>query len=229
MILAGLQKNSMIDFPGKLSCVVFLTGCNFSCAYCHNPDLARGIYPQSMTMDELSAFLNERRHFLEGVVITGGEPTLWPQLPDLCRVIREQGLAVKLDTNGSRPAMLMDLIESGQLDYIAMDIKTVPDRYAPAFCDHQNAAGICQSIDIIKNCSLDYEFRTTCAKPLINESIIEQIALRIQGARRFNLQNFHSANILAPHCLDDHPGFTPEQMERLCTVAARWVACCSIR
>jgi pyruvate formate lyase activating enzyme len=154
---------------------------------------------------------------------------LYPELSDLCRVIREQGLAVKLDTNGSRPGVLAQLIESGRLDFIAMDIKTAPESYKPALCDHKNAAGIPQSIDIIMKRGMDYEFRTTCVKPFINELIVERISRTIQGARRFTLQNFHSANLLAPQYLDTDPGFTPQQMQQLCTAAAPWVASCSVR
>ena len=110
LTIAGLQKTSLIDFPGKVSCVVFLTGCNFKCPYCHNPDLALGRYPARMAMTELSAFLARRLTLLDGVVITGGEPTLHAELPVLCRHIRDMGLAVKLDTNGTHPQMLGELI-----------------------------------------------------------------------------------------------------------------------
>ena len=229
MIIAGLQKNSLVDYPGRLSCVVFLTGCNFTCPYCHNPLLARGSYPQRIRMDTLLGFLSERRTFLDGVVITGGEPTLAPGLADLCRAVRELGLAVKLDTNGSQPGVLARLLESGLLDYVAMDIKTVPGAYSPVFCDREHAAGIEESIRTILTCGLDYEFRTTCVKPLITESLIEQIACAIQGARRFTLQKFHPTDMLAPECLADDPAFTPGQLQRLRAVAAPWVERCAIR
>ncbi|MBR9981399.1 MAG: anaerobic ribonucleoside-triphosphate reductase activating protein, partial [Desulfatitalea sp.] len=129
MILAGLQKNSLIDFPGRVSCVAFVTGCNFACPYCHNPMLARGAYPQRITVPQLLDFLLPRRKLIDGVVISGGEPTLHPGLPDLCRAIRNAGMAVKLDTNGSRPAVLDRLIHLGLVDFVAMDIKTAPASY----------------------------------------------------------------------------------------------------
>jgi pyruvate formate lyase activating enzyme len=229
VIIAGLQKNSLIDYPGKLSCVVFLTGCNFTCPYCHNPLLARGTYPQRIQMDALLSFLSERRNFLDGVVITGGEPTLAAGLPDLCRAVGKLGLAVKLDTNGSRPDVLSGLLASGLLDYIAMDIKTIPGNYSPVFCDRDNAAGIVESIQTILTCGLDYEFRTTCVKPFISEPLIEQIARTIQGARRFTLQNLHAADMLASEYLPDRPAFTARQMQRLRDVAAPWVRRCSLR
>ena len=131
MILAGLQKNSFIDFPGKISCVLFTTGCNFICPYCHNADLARGEYPARFELAQVIDFLKSRRGMLEGVAITGGEPTLDGEIVDLCQAVKSLGYPVKLDTNGSRPAVLRGLLEQRLVDFVAMDIKAPLNDYAP--------------------------------------------------------------------------------------------------
>ncbi len=234
MILAGLQKTSLIDFPDKICCVVFVTGCNFTCPFCHNPELARGSFPQRIALDQLLAFLEPRRTLLDGVVISGGEPTLSPGLATLCRAIRALGLAVKLDTNGSRPEVLARLIEEHLLDYIAMDVKTNLSHYGPPLVTAEAAgplgAGLRRSIHLIMASGLDYEFRTTCVRPFVDENIIINIAQAIRGARRYVLQPFRDVSLLEPTFFAGQaPGFTPPEMERLRAAAAPMVAQCSIR
>ena len=130
MVFGGLQKQSLIDFPGKLSCVLFTSGCNFDCPYCHNPDLVNGHTPRPLVLKEgnIYDFLEMRKDFLDGVVISGGEPTLHGDLIDTCRKIKQMGFPIKLDTNGSRPATISNLLDEECIDYIAMDIKTEPLR-----------------------------------------------------------------------------------------------------
>ena len=238
MILAGLQKTSLIDFPDKIGCVVFVTGCNFTCPFCHNPELARGRFPQRITPDQLLAFLEPRRTLLEGVVISGGEPTLSPGLATLCRAIRGLDLAVKLDTNGSRPEVLARLIEEGLLDTIAMDVKTDLPHYAPPLIAAEEVGSIGaglrqsiqQSIHLIMTSGLDYEFRTTCVRPFVDEKIIIDIAQAIQGARRYALQPFRDVSLLDPTFFAGQaPGFSPSEMEQLRAAAAPMVAQCFIR
>ena len=151
MIFGGIQKSSLIDFPGKVACVLFLSGCNFRCPYCHNPELVLGkpAAVPSLEEDAVFAMLETRRGFLDGVVISGGEPTLDPGLPTLCKTIRGMGFSVKLDTNGSRPYVLSRLMEDGLIDYVAMDLKTVPDQYAPHFWKNGRPADILKSIQLI--------------------------------------------------------------------------------
>lgn len=238
MILAGLQKTSLIDFPDKICCVVFVTGCNFTCPFCHNPELARGRFPQRITLDQFLAFLEPRRSLLDGVTISGGEPTLSPDLAALCRAIRGLGLAVKLDTNGSRPQVLARLIEERLVDYIAMDLKTDLSHYGPPLVPAGEASptgadlrqSIHQSIKLIMASGLDYEFRTTCVRPFVDEKIIINIAQAIQGARRYVLQPFRDVSLLAPTFFAGRAaGFTPIEMEALRAGAAPWVATCLIR
>lgn len=230
MVIAGLQKNSLIDFPGKIASVVFVTGCNFACPFCHNPELARGRYPQRITVDQLLAFLAPRRSLLDGVVISGGEPTLAAGLADLCHCLRGLDLAVKLDTNGSRPDVLDRLFSRHLVDYVAMDIKTALEGYAPPLAPLQVRPKIARSIRLIMDSGLDYEFRTTCVRPFVDETIITAMAREIQGARHYILQPFRQQHLLDPAYFDDSDAaFCQQGMARLQALAAPWVQRCSIR
>ena len=231
LTVAGLQKTSLIDYPGRVSCVVFLTGCNFRCPYCHNPELALGRYPARIALAELSAFLAKRLTLLDGVVITGGEPTLHAELPVLCRHIRDMGLAVKLDTNGTHPQMLEELIREGLLDYVAMDLKTALDTYHPSWCPAGSGASVRQSIQVIMSSGVDYEFRTTCAPGFVDESLMARMAVAIRGARRYFLQNFNPAIMLDPdYChMRSCRQLSTKEMNALAEIAAPLVASCSVR
>ncbi len=230
MILAGIQKNSLIDYPGKVACVVFVAGCNFACPYCHNPDLALGRYPERISVDELIRFLQPRRLLLDGVVITGGEPTLTPMLAELCRSIRNLGLEIKLDTNGSRPDVLAQLMEERLVDYIAMDLKTAIEGYAPVLVADAVKPLIVQSIKLIKTGRVDYEFRTTCVRPFVDEQLIVPMAQAIEGARRYVLQPFRKALLLQPDFFGQaNPSIPPRELKQLQTLAAPWVQQCLIR
>jgi pyruvate formate lyase activating enzyme len=230
--IGGLQKHSFIDYPGKVSCVVFLAGCNFDCPYCHNPQLtgAPSRRPAAVTGEELFAFLGERRGFLDGVVISGGEPTLNPDLPDFCSRVKQLGYAVKLDTNGSRPRMIARLIREGLVDYVAMDIKTDPERYEGCIAGRCDGSALLASLQVVMASALDYEFRTTCVKPLVTADAVERIARLIQGCRRYVLQPFKEADLLHPeffNALD--PACSPAEMDRLKCIAEPWVQTCRVR
>lgn len=230
MLFAGLQKNSLIDYPGKVSCVAFVTGCNLACPFCHNPDLALGRYPQRITRQEFLQFIEPRRTLLDAVVISGGEPTLIPELADMCRAVHDLGLAVKLDTNGSRPEVLTHLINQGLVDYIAMDIKTTPDRYAPVLTNAEIGRCVERSIALIIQSRVDYEFRTTCVRPFVDDERIGAIASIIQGARRYVLQTFRPAVLLRPDFFTAvNPGFSSSSMQRLRRLAEPFVAECLVR
>ena len=232
MNLGGIQKNSLIDYPGKLSCVLFLSGCNFDCPYCHNPDLAKGCArcPFFDGEEQLFSFLDKRKHFLDGVVISGGEPTLQQDLETLCRRIKQMGYPVKLDTNGSRPEVLEKLLGQKLVDYVAMDVKTDPQRYAPAICRKKDPSAVLASIKLIMAEAPDYEFRTTCVRPLVDEGVVERIAQRIAGARLYALQHFEDGCVLHPEYFHHpHPGFDQETLETMRDMAAPYVQRCSIR
>lgn len=231
MIFAGLQKNTLIDYPGKVACVVFLTGCNFTCPYCHNPELARGRWPQRISRGQFLDFLIPRKKLLDGVAISGGEPTLHPELADLCRRIHDLDLPVKLDTNGSRPEILEQLFDNQLVDYVAMDIKTAIDRYAPPLAPTEVSPAVEKSIQLIMTRARDYEFRTTCVRPFVDEAIMPQIASSIRGARRYVLQPYRSETILRPAFFSDSRagGFSSQQMAELKAIAAPHVETCIVR
>ncbi len=207
MKIGGFEKYSFIDFPGCISSVVFTRGCNFHCPYCHNPDLVRpaGDDPAaSVSEDDILAYLEKRRKYIDGVVVTGGEPFLQPDLPDFCRKIKALGLSVKIDTNGSMPERLTALIDDGLADYIAMDVKTAPDRYVPLLATDINPESIRKSIEIILASGLPHEFRTTCIKPIVDEAAFHVIAGLVDGAALYALQVPRAENVLDPSFFSRH-------------------------
>lgn len=189
MIFGGIQKTSVIDYPSKISCILFVQGCNFRCPYCHNPQLVGPGQPQSPVFEqEVFAFLSERKTWIDGVVITGGEPTLQDDLFDFCKRIKDLGFSVKIDTNGSRPEVVQDLVSSRLVDYIAMDMKTDPDRYVPVIAEAVDPDRIRESARSILASGLDHEFRTTCIKSIVDADAVRAIGKIIKGARRYVLQ-----------------------------------------
>ena len=176
MKIAGLQKMTLLDFPGKVACTVFLDGCNFRCPFCHNTPLLDGKAEALMTEEELFAFLQKRKGILDGVCVTGGEPTLQKDLPEFLGKIKAMGYAVKLDTNGYRPEILKAVVEQGLIDYVAMDIKNGPDRYSETTGIPVNLKKIEESIQYLVSDKVDYEFRTTVAEPLHDEQSMEAMA-----------------------------------------------------
>ena len=231
MIIAGLQKVSLIDYLGKVSCVVFLSGCNFDCPYCHNPDLVRWGAPAALLDKmEVYGFLQKRREVLDGVVISGGEPTLQKDLFSFCDKIKQFDYPIKLDTNGSRPEVIERLIHEGLVDYIAMDIKTEPSHYSPYIVRDYDPGDILSSIQVIMESGILYEFRTTCVKPIVCEAAIERIAETIKGARRYALQRFRNRKVLHPEFFDGTVAFyTEDELRQLKTIAGKWVKKCVVR
>ena len=176
MKIVGIQKLTLLDYPGKVACTVFLNGCNFRCPYCHNAELL-GDGEEVMTVAGLLAFLRKRQGILEGVCITGGEPTLHPELPALLGEVRALGYAVKLDTNGYRPEILEAVLNQGLVDYVAMDLKNGPEFYAETVGLAQvELAKIRQSIRLLMDSPVDFELRTTVANPLHSGETITSMA-----------------------------------------------------
>ena len=232
MVSGGFQKNSLIDYPGKISCVLFLSGCNFECPYCHNPDLVKGRLPSPNFFHEKAVygFLERRKGFLDGVVISGGEPTLQQDLVSLCEKIKKMGYQIKLDTNGSRPRVIKKLIDEGLIDYIAMDIKADPLRYLPSIKKNYNPTKILSSIQIIMESALAYEFRTTCVKPIVDKQVIENIARTIEGAMLYVLQDFNNSRILHPEFFEGiEARYDKNELLELKSIANPWVRKCEVR
>ena len=198
MLILGLQKMTLLDFPGKIACTVFLGGCNFRCPFCHNASLAMPDGSgEAISVEDFLAFLDARRGRLQGVCISGGEPTLHHDLPELIREIKSRGFAVKLDTNGTNPQMLLSLINDGLLDYVAMDIKNSPEKYE-ATTSFSGIEKIRESVQFLLQCRVDYEFRTTVTGNLHTAEDFEKIGCWIAGAKRYFLQKFQdSGEILA--------------------------------
>ena len=195
MKIHGLQKMTLLDFPGRVACTVFLGGCDFRCPFCHNFELIDGSTPPVMEKEELLRFLEKRNGLLDGVAITGGEPCLHPGLPQLLSEIRALGFATKLDTNGFHPQMLETILINGLVDYVAMDIKNSPEKYART-CGLEtiDMEPIYRSVALLMSGETEYEFRTTVVNELHEASDFEAIGEMIAGAKQYFLQAFTDRN-----------------------------------
>ncbi len=201
MEISGLIKNSFVDYPKNIACVVFTAGCNMNCWYCHNHDL---ISETKGEIDEEYVFslLEERKRFLDGVVITGGEPTLQPDLTEFIKKVKAIGLNVKLDTNGTNLSVVKNLVNAGLLDYIAMDVKAPLSKYS-VITSVPNIQEIKDSIEYIKNCGVDYEFRTTFAPNLTSDDI-KQLVKDIGFVKNYALQQYRKPEHIVKEILKPH-------------------------
>ena len=214
MIIAGLQKSSLIDYPNEIAAVVFTSGCNFRCPFCHNGGLLEDKKSQKITPEEVLDFLKTRQNKLQGVVISGGEPTLHKDLEDFIIKIRDLGFKIKLDTNGSNPSVLIDLVNKNLIDYVAMDIKSPIKKYKEATNSNIDTENIKESIDFLLKGKVDYEFRTTVVKESLSFDDFRIIAQEIKGAKRYFLQKF-----ISEHAFDetfrDKTTYTKEEFEKI--------------
>ncbi|MBI9077993.1 MAG: anaerobic ribonucleoside-triphosphate reductase activating protein [Desulfatibacillum sp.] len=202
MVFGGIQETTLIDFPGRVGCILFTAGCNFKCPYCHNPELLSFSTARVIKQRWILDFLKERMGFLDGVVITGGEPTLQKDLMDFMEIIRDMGFEVKLDTNGSRPHVLEQILDTGLVDYIAMDLKTTPDQYAGMVESPVDPEKIRTSIQTILNSGVDHEFRTTCAWPMIDRDTVSRLSEMVAGAHLWVFQECQDTRMLVPDFLE---------------------------
>jgi len=199
--IGGLQKLTLIDFPGHLAATIFLTGCNFRCPFCYASEL---VLPEKIKKQpkisekELFQFLKERKNLIEGVVLCGGEPTTSKNLISLIKKIKKMGFFIKLDTNGSSPEILKDLIDKKLIDYVAMDIKGPKERYNNFSGVKVDIKKIQKSIDILKEGKVDYEFRSTIVPTLHKKEDVIEMAKWIRGAKRYFLQNFRPEKTIDP-------------------------------
>ena len=191
MKIQGLEKLSMVDYDGYAACTVFLSGCNLRCPFCQNAVLVEGTVPEFISEEAFFIFLEKRKGLLDAVAITGGEPTLRPDLPDFCRKIKAAGYRVKLDSNGTRPAVLKELVGNGLVDYIAMDVKCPPADYPDLMgCEESDLNAIKESVAFLKTAPLPYEFRTTLVDELHDEKSVRALGEFVKGAKELWLQKF---------------------------------------
>jgi len=201
MQIGGLQKLTLIDYPGRLAATVFLCGCNFRCPWCYSSEL---VLPEKIknqpkiSEKEFFDFLKERKTLLEGLVLCGGEPTYHKELPDLIKKIKKLGFLVKLDTNGSNPKMIKKLIDNKLIDYVAMDVKLPKEKYPKIYGKRVKIKNIEESIKILKNEKIDSEFRTTVVPTILKKEDILKIARWISPAKKYYLQNFRPEKTIDP-------------------------------
>ncbi len=228
MEIHGLQKLTLLDYPGHTACTVFTGGCNFRCPFCHNAALV--LHPQdqpTVPEEEIFALLSKRHGLLDGVAVTGGEPTLQRDLPDFLRRVKEMGFAVKLDTNGTRPAMLRALAAEGLVDYVAMDVKNSWARYGEtAGLPGMDLGPIRESAAFLLEGSVEYEFRTTVVKEFHRVSDIEDVARALAGAQRYFLQAFKDSGELIGGELS---GCSREEMEAMRAAALPYIPATELR
>lgn len=219
MQINGLMKLTLLDFPGKTACTVFFSGCNFRCPFCHNASLVLGD-GDNIEEEEFFKFLAGRRGVLDGVAITGGEPLMRADVIPFMRRIKDEGFLVKLDTNGSYPDRLREIIDSGIADYVAMDIKSSPEGYERVAGCAVPIDKIRESVEILKEGRVDYEFRTTAAAGLVLPEDFEGIGKWIGGCRRYFIQNFRDSGELLG---TGASAYSKEDMEAFADVVRQYV------
>ena len=228
MKIYGLNKTTLLDYPGRVAATIFLGGCNFRCPFCQNSSLV--LTPGSQTEipeEEVLSFLKKRKGILDGVCITGGEPTLSPDLPELLQEIRTLGYPIKLDTNGTHPALLKTLTEQNLIQMTAVDIKACPDNY-PALCGlvHPELDAVKETVEFLKNGTLDYEFRTTVIRELHSEKDFIEIGQWLTGAKAYYLQAYRdSEEVLQP----GFSSYTRKELEHFREILKRTIPLVELR
>lgn len=228
MHISGIQKLTLLDYPGKLACTIFTDGCNFRCPFCHNASL---VLPdrekQRIDGNELLSFLKKRQGILEGVAVTGGEPTLQPDLEDFLAKVKALGYKIKLDTNGTRPDVLLRIIENGLADMIAMDIKNSPEGYSAATGCAVDMQSLERSKELLLLGKTEYEFRTTVVRGIHTKESLMSAAKWIKGAERYYLQQFKdSGDLILPEGLS---AFDENEMHELCEAVREIIPTAELR
>ena len=231
MTIGGLQKVTLIDFPGRIAATVFLCGCNFRCPWCYTREL---VLPEMVKLQpkipekKFFSFLKTRQGLLAGIVICGGEPTIHKDLPDFIEKIKKMGYLVKLDTNGSNPGMLKKMISDNLLDYVAMDIKVSKEKYAEAVKAKVKIEDIEKSIKLLKESNVDYEFRTTVVPTVHTKEDIVKIAKWLSPAKRYYLQNFRPEKTIDPEFEKIKP-YSDEDLLEMQKAVAPFFEICEVR
>ena len=226
----GLQKTSLVDYPPYIASTVFVGRCNFRCPFCHNPDLVLGYEGMSdISEEELLAHLVSRKGIVDGVCITGGEPTLYKDLPNFVKNIKDLGFLVKLDTNGSNPEMLRFLIDQRLVNYVAMDIKAPRDKYVLAAGVSVDLEKVGESVEILKEGKVNYEFRTTFVPGIISKEDVIKIGLWLEGADRFFIQQFASSSRLLSKDFENTKPFSLKELEEFKQLLSSYIKKVDIR
>ena len=218
----GMQKMTLLDYPGYVACTLFTGGCNFRCPFCHNALLVLDLDENyTIPEEEVLAFLKKRQGLLDGVCVTGGEPLINKNIGDFLSKVKELGFKIKLDTNGTNPALLKELVSQNLVDYVAVDIKNSPEKYAETVgLKSFDMSTINETVNFLMTGSVDYEFRTTVTKQFHTEKSMEEAARFIRGAKRYFLQNFvDSGNLIGSGIT----GQSKEEMEKLLAVVKKYV------
>jgi len=226
MILDGLQKLTLLDFPDRMACTVFTHGCNFRCPFCHNASLVEGDNAH-LPVEEFEDFLKKRQGILDGVAITGGEPMLQKDLKDFIKMIKSYGYLVKLDTNGTYPEKLEELIDEGLVDYVAVDIKATPEKYAKTIgVENFDITPVKKTVEILKQGKVPYEFRTTVVKELHEAADFEIIGKWLEGAPRYFLQQFVDSGDLIGEGMSAH---SEETMKEFLGIVQKYIPTAELR
>jgi pyruvate formate lyase activating enzyme len=229
MEFGGFEKCTLIDYPGKVACMVYTIGCPFRCPYCHNPELVDETVTTRISENDVLSFLDTRRAMLDGVVITGGEPTMHGDaLLSFMREVKKRGFLVKLDSNGTSPDVLRRAIDEELVDYIAMDIKAPLAKYSATVSRPVDGEAIKESIELIKKSGVDYEFRTTIVKSMLSEEDLEAIGKEISGAKAYYLQKFIPTKLLNPQFVKKVT-YSDEEFQALQQKLGKYVSFCGIR
>lgn len=241
MIIGGFLPTTLLDYPEKLACTVFTCGCNFRCPFCQNGTLALGAHPEYEQSEDILERIKKRKNILEGVCITGGEPTLQKDLPEFLKNIKTLGLLVKLDTNGSRPDAIKSLYQEGLIDYVAMDIKSSRENYpAVSGIPGLSAAAVEESVEFLIHSGIAYEFRTTLVKGLHTYEDMEAIAAWLKGADKYYLQSYEDSELilrkLTPSSADSITAadtalesFSEEELQRFLQIARQTIPSAALR
>ena len=227
MKIGGIQKFSTVDYPGHTCAAIFTIGCNMRCGYCHNPELVLPEwYIEPIPEEDILAFLETRRGLLDGVAISGGEPTMQADLPKFARRLKDMGFLVKLDSNGTHPDMLEQMINEGIVDYVAMDIKGPLEKYSQIAARPIDTDAITRSIALIK--TIQHEFRTTIVRGQLVPEDFRAVGEMVRGAKRFALQHYRDAEAIVSAGFLGSESFTDEEMERTRQIMSNFVAECVV-
>ena len=229
MIFGGFEKSTLIDYPGKIASVVFTIGCNFRCPYCHNPELVNKTIKKTIDEQDVLNFLDNRKSMIDGLVITGGEPTIYKDdLLQFIKKVKEKGFLVKLDSNGTNPDFFKKVIEEKLVDYIAMDMKAPLRKYSQTVARPVDVDKIRESINLLLQSPIDYEFRTTVVKSITSPDDLREIGQEIKGAKKYYLQQFIPTKILNPQ-FKKKTTYTKDELKSFREMMKNYVDYCEIR